>query len=171
MPRVHFKRLVFVALIAIASGLAASLSPAAAQNPHGKAFGDWRIRCNSATGAPSKCQMVQNVIVKDSGRPILQSVIGFIDDAPNPIGVFVLPLGIYLPAGLTLQIDKGQIYEMSLEICGQKGCRVRFSIDDALLRTFKNGNVAEVGFQTGLQKPITVPLSLKGFTAAIGQLR
>ncbi len=115
--------------------------------------------------------MIQNIVVKDSGRPILQSVIGYIDEAPTPIGVLVLPLGIYLPPGLTLQIDKGQIYEMGIEICGKKGCRVRFSIDDNFLRALKAGNVAEIGFQTGLRKPLKVPLSLKGFTAALGQLR
>ncbi len=144
---------------------------AAAQNPHGKSFGDWRIRCNSATGAPSQCQMLQNVVVKETGRPVLQSVVGYIDGSTNPVGVLVLPLGIYLPPGLTLQIDKGQIYEMAIEICGKKGCRVRFSIDSTLLGTLKGGSVAEISFHTGTQKPLTVPLSLKGFTAALGELR
>lgn len=151
--------------------LPAFTDPAAAQNPHGKRFGSWQIGCNSATGAPSQCQMVQNVFLKETGQPVLQSVIGFIEGAPAPIGVFILPLGIYLPHGLTLQVDKGQTYEMALEICSKKGCRVRFSIDAKLLQALKGGSVAEVGFQTGSQKPLKIPLSLKGFTAALGQLR
>ena len=70
-----------------------------------------------------------------------------------------------------MKIDEGQTYEMAMEICGRKGCRVRFSIDDALLGAFKGGNVAEIVFYSGARKPIQVPVSLKGFTAALGKLR
>ncbi len=115
--------------------------------------------------------MFQNVVVKETRQPVLQAVFGYMDGADTPVGVFVLPLGIYLPPGLTLQIDKGQVYEMALEICGRKGCRVRFGIDDKLLGLFKSGSIAEVAFQNGVRKPMRVPLSLKGFTAALGQLR
>jgi len=145
--------------------------PAGAQNPHGKSFDHWQVRCNTPTGAPSDCQMVQNVVVKESGKPVLQLVVGYMEKVDNPVGVLVLPLGIYLPSGLTMQIDKGQAYEMAFEICGRNGCRVRFSFDEALLGTFKKGNAAEVVFYSGGRKPIRVPLSLKGFTAALKTLR
>ena len=60
---------------------------------------------------------------------------------------------------------------MAIEICGRNGCRVRFSIDDKLLNTFKSGNTAEIAFYSGNRKPVKVPISLKGFTAALGQIR
>lgn len=146
-------------------------APAAAQNPHAKIFGDWRIRCNSATGAPSQCQMFQNVVVKETGQPILQMVVGYMQDVATPVGVITLPLGVYLPPGLTLKIDGGQTYELGYEICGRAGCRVRFSMDEALLSSFKKGNTIEIAFYNTVRKPIRVPVSLMGFTAAIGQLR
>jgi len=146
-------------------------SPATAQNPHAKIFGDWRIRCNTPTGAPAGCTMFQNVIVKGSGQPVLQAVFGYMDGTNTPVGVFATPLGIYLPPGLTLQIDKGQVYEMAIEICGRSGCRVRFSLDETLLKTFKRGKTAEIVFQSGVRKPVEIPLSLKGFTAALEQAR
>jgi len=148
-----------------------SFFPANAQNPHAKTFGDWKIRCNSATGAPSKCQMFQNVAVKESGRTIMQMIVGYIDDVPSPVGVITLPLGVYLPMGLTIQIDKGQTYKMGFENCSANGCRVRFSIEDALLGTFKSGNTANVTSYNMARKPVLIPISLKGFTAALGQLR
>lgn len=167
MLSTKFRACLGAILIAVA-GLAAS--PAAAQNPHGKIFGDWRVRCNPATGAPAECQIFQNVVVKDTGQPILQAVVGFLDNVATPVGVFTLPLGIYLPPGLTLQVDKGQTYEMAIEICGRNGCRVRFSIDDKLLGTFKSGKIAEVAFYGGNRKAIKIPVSLKGFTAALAQI-
>ena len=67
--------------------------------------------------------------------------------------------------------EQGEKIEMALELCGRRGCRVRFSFDDKLLATFKNGKIAMVEFYSGGQKPIRVPLSLKGFTAAFATLR
>ena len=148
-----------------------SLSKTNAQVPHAQIFGDWRIHCNSATGAPSKCQMFQNVIVKETGQPVLQMMVGYIRDVPSPVGVVTLPLGVYLPQGLTLQVDDGQTYEMAFEFCSAKGCRVRFSIDDALLSTFKDGSTAKFKSYNNMRKPVRIPVSLKGFTAAIGHLR
>ena len=145
--------------------------PAKAQNPHAKVFGDWKVRCNSATGAPSKCQMFQNVVVKESGRTIMQMIVGYINDVPSPVGVITLPLGVYLPKGLTIQIDKGQTFKVGFENCSAKGCRVRFSIEDALLGTFKSGITASVTSYNMARKPVLIPISLKGFTAALGQLR
>lgn len=168
MLSLKIRTCLFAFLIA-AAGLSAA--PAVGQNPHGKIFGDWRVRCNSAAGAPSKCQMFQNVVVKETGQPVLQAVVGYIENVAPPVGVFTLPLGVYLPPGLTLQVDKGQTYEMAIEMCGRNGCRVRFSIDDALLGTFKAGSIAEVAFHSGNRKPVKIPLSLKGFTAALGQIR
>lgn len=142
-------------------------APAAAQNPHGNLHGVWRVRCNTPTGAPAACQIFQNIIVKESGRPVLKFAIGFSEDGKTAVGIVVLPLGIFLPSGLTLQIDEGQIYEMAIEICGKNGCRVRFSFDDNLLNLFRRGNIAKVTFFGGDRKPIRVPVSLKGFTAAL----
>ena len=60
---------------------------------------------------------------------------------------------------------------MAIEICGPKGCRVRFSFDDNLMNLFKRGNAAKVTFFGGDQKPIRIPVSLKGFTAALTEVQ
>ena len=155
--------LAFIALILTA--------PAAAQNPHGKIHDTWGVRCNTPTGAPAACQIFQNIVVKDSRQPILNFAISFADDAKTAVGIFVMPLGIYLPPGLTLQVDDGQIYEMAIEICGLKGCRVRFGFDENLMNLFKRGKAARITFSGGDQKPIRIPVSLKGFTAALNDLK
>ena len=165
--RQRLKQLQFtVALIALGLSF-----PAAAQNPHGNIHDAWGVRCNTPTGAPAACQIFQNIVVKESRQPILNFAIGFADDEKIAVGIFVMPLGIYLPPGLTLQVDDGQIYEMAIEICGLKGCRVRFSFDENLLNLFKRGASAKITFSGSDQKPIKVPVSLKGFTAALKDLK
>ena len=161
------RRILAAFLFAPALAIFFGAASAAAQNPHGNIHDSWRVRCNTPTGAPAACQIFQNIIVKESGQPVLKIAIGFSEDGKTAVGIVVLPLGIFLPSGLTLQVDEGQVYEMAIEICGKNGCRVRFSFNDNLLNLFRRGNVARVTFFGGDRKPIRVPVSLKGFTAAL----
>jgi invasion protein IalB len=148
--------------------------PAVAGNPHGKSFKDWRVHCNSSSGAPSVCIMVQDVVFKSSRKRVLQFVIRYIEDGKTLIADIILPLGIYLPAGVTMQIDKGQVFEIPIEICTDgrmRGCRARFSFDKALLASVKGGAKANIGFQDSRQTPVAVPVSLAGVTAGLKAIK
>jgi len=147
------------------------ISPVQAQNPHGQIFDAWRVQCNSPTGAPAACQMFQNIIVKDSGEPVLRFFVGYQGESETPIGVFVVPLGVHLPSGITLKIDDGQAYQLVIEVCLPNGCRVRFGFDQNFLDLFKRGNSGTVSFVGGNRQPLNVPISLKGFTAALKVIR
>ncbi|MGY8958768.1 MAG: invasion associated locus B family protein [Alphaproteobacteria bacterium] len=159
----------FFATAIVGAGLMATTA-AFAQSPHGKSFKDWKAHCNSSTGAPAYCLLVQEVAFKKSGKPILQFLIRYLPDSKTLIGDIILPLGIYLPAGVTMQIDKGQTFEIPVEMCTDgrmRGCRARFSFDAALLTTVKAGGNATITFQDGRQTPVPVPVSLAGFTAGL----
>lgn len=165
------KQFFAVAALYIAMTLA---FPAVAGNPHGKSFKDWRVHCNSSSGAPSVCIMVQDVVFKSSRKRVLQFVIRYIEDGKTLIGDIILPLGIYLPAGVTMQIDNGQLFEIPIEICTDgrmRGCRARFSFDKALLALVKGGAKANIGFQDSRQSPVAVPVSLAGVTAGLKAIK
>lgn len=146
-------------------------SSAQAQNPHGQIFEAWRVQCNSPTGAPAVCQMFQNIVVKDSGEPVLRFFVGYQGDSETPIGVLVVPLGVNLPSGITLKIDDGQAYQLAIEVCLPNGCRARFGFDQNFLDLFKRGSSGTVSFVGGNRQPFNVPISLKGFTAALKAIR
>mgnify|MGYP003627414379 FL=1 len=148
-----------------------SVFPAQAQNPHGKIFEAWRVQCNAPAGAPAICQMFQNIVVKESGEPMLRFFVGYQGESETPIGVFVVPLGVHLPSGITLKIDDGQAYELALEVCLPNGCRARFGFDQNFLELFKRGNGGTVSFVGGNRQPFNIPISLKGFTAALKAIR
>ncbi|MEX2617908.1 MAG: invasion associated locus B family protein [Alphaproteobacteria bacterium] len=146
-------------------------SPVQAQNPHGQIFDAWRVQCNSPTGAPAVCQMFQNIVVKDSGEPVLRFFVGYQGEGETPIGVLVVPLGVHLPSGITLKIDDGQAYELTIEVCLPNGCRARFGFDRNFLDLFKQGSNGTVSFVGGNRQPFNVPISLIGFTAALKAIR
>lgn len=145
---------------------------ARAQNPHGKIFDAWRVQCNSPTGAPSLCRIFQNIVIKDSREPILRFFVGYGEQADTPVGLFVVPLGVHLPSGVTLKIDDGQTYQLNVEVCLPQGCQIRFGFDENFLNLFKRGSGATVSFFGGANRqPYDIPVSLKGFTAALDALR
>jgi invasion protein IalB len=171
MATSFIKRLFAVTFFCV---IALAAIPANAQNPHGKKFKDWRVHCNASEGAPSTCIMVQEIVFKKTGKPILQFVIRYTQNPNAVIGDIILPLGIYLPAGVTMQIDNGQVFEIPVELCTDgrmRGCRARFSFDAALLAKVKAGGKANIIFQDSRQTPVTVPASLAGFTAGLKAIK
>lgn len=140
--------------------------PVYAQNPHGKTVQQWNIRCNKSTGAPSGCEMYQ-VVATNNGKKILKIVVGYLEK--QLIGAMTVPLGIHFPSGVTMQVDDGQTYSLTVEFCTPNGCRITFSFDDNLLRAAKAGKVMNITFYffNERQRPFTVPISLSGFTGAL----
>jgi invasion protein IalB len=82
-----------------------------------------------------------------------------------------LPLGVYLPTGLLLQIDDGETLKIPVEICLPNGCHTRMALIGELLKKLRAGRMAKLAFHDSQQRRITVPVSLAGFTAAFAALR
>jgi invasion protein IalB len=86
----------------------------------------------------------------------------------------VLPLGILLPAGVTLQIDGGAEVPLQVDRCERPGCRVEMLLEPDLLNRLKAGSQATVFFEAidpqGERQRLGVPISLLGFTAALNEV-
>ncbi len=162
------------ALLAAALGvLALAAGPAAGQPSDGQTFKDWRIRCEQGQGdEPRQCNIFQTVVVSRTEQPILYVAVGYPPGGAGDAVVFItLPLGIHLPSGVTLGVDEGGPVALTLEHCDQGGCHARLRLGRALVASFQAGLVAYVGFRDGLRQPLRIPVSLKGFTAALKALR
>ena len=57
------------------------------------------------------------------------------------------------------------------QVCNQAGCIAALPLADGRLEAFKVGQQAKVSFQDGRRQPVTVPVSLSGFTAGFESLR
>jgi invasion protein IalB len=85
--------------------------------------------------------------------------------------IFILPLGILLPAGMTFNIDDGEKNKLPVRICLPGGCKVRMILNKKLIGALKKGNQATVTFVGGkTRKQIIVEISLNGFTKAMSAL-
>ena len=168
-PRRLFRR-PLPALVLAAVRLA---GPAAAQPSDGQTFKDWRVRCRKADAAAAPlCHIFQTVVTKEKRDPFLYVAVGLpAQPGGPPIALITLPLGIYLPSGVIFQVDDKQPIGLTVEHCDSDGCHTRLALDDELLPAMKAGLVATVKFRDIAGTPISVPVSLRGFTAGLAALQ
>lgn len=159
----------------LAIGLAAVSLPAAAQVTQGQKFGDWIVRCERPVGAANEqCILFQVVNRRDQQtnqtQRVLLTNIGYVGPEKQPIISFAMPLGLYLPAGVKIQVDKQTPIEATVETCIQTGCRATLSLSAAAVGQLKRGNAATFTIQNLRRQNITLPISLKGITAGLDAL-
>jgi len=158
-----------------APGLAAGAGTQSGAEPSLTQIGDWSLVCESE-GAPP-CAMTQ--LGKDEhGSPAIEFVVRKIEDKEAEInGVkveavadIITPLGVLLEFGLRLKVDEGDERGAPFRICQQHGCLVREPLSSDVIATFKRGNKATVVVAAEGAGPVTIGISLKGFTKAYDSL-
>lgn len=133
-----------------------------------RAFGDWQVRCEQIKGDSKTCVMSQQALMQNSGQRLMQVNIGKKDDGTQM--TFVLPLGISLPAGATLQLAEDNVMPLVIGFCTQAGCFVNQKLDKSLIDAISAQESVSVGLETNDGQVIDVPLSSKGFGDALKAL-
>jgi invasion protein IalB len=133
-------------------------------------FGDWQIRC---LPDGDECFMYQMVL--DAERnPVSEVTIQKLPaEAEAAAGVIVVtPLGTLLPSGVVLQVDNGERRQYPFAWCTQMGCFSRFGLDEPGVAGMKRGKGGAITLVSASkpEQPVTVELSLTGFTAAYDAL-
>lgn len=109
-------------------------------------------------------------MLKENDRRVMLVAVTYPAGKPDPVVILTLPLGILLPPGIALTIDGGKARRYQVDRCLTSGCKAAFVLDPELLVRFKAGIRADVTIQDGNRAPVTLPVSLVGFTAALRSL-
>lgn len=138
----------------------------------GQMFQDWMVKCEGAEGAAERCIAFQNIVVIESRQQLLVLAAGYLGPEGEPWIILTVPLGVLLQAGVAMKVDEGQRFDAKFKICTAKGCEAGLPLDDDALWLMKAGLVARIAFLDGITgRQITVPVSLKGFSAAFQTLK
>lgn len=128
-------------------------------------FESWRVACPAADQKGANCEMIQDVVDNESKQELVRIAIGKLPDG-KPIMDLTMPLGVALePVGLVM--GKEPARTVPYRTCLAQGCIADFPLDDKLqasLNAGEDGNILIRGL--GSEKPIAIPLSLKGYRAA-----
>jgi invasion protein IalB len=137
-------------------------------------FQDWIVRCGRPQGQEAEVCEMQQQQIDNEDRTVMAVAVGRVPGSSDVGLLILLPLGILLPAGVTMQIDGGGAIPLEVERCERQGCRIERLIDADLLSRLKAGTKATVFFEAfdpqGKRQRLGVPISLLGFTAALNEV-
>ena len=136
----------------------------------GDKFKEWTMRCEAPEGAQQVCHIFQVAKDKETGQDIVHIAIGYRADLPDPLAIISVPLGIFLPPGVSLQIDEGNPVRAPYEVCDRDACRAGFPLSGEMVSSLKGGLSLKVTLENPLGEKITLPVSLSGFTAGLNAL-
>ena len=109
--------------------------------------------------------------MRQSGKLVAMITIRVPADTKKPVAMIQAPLGLFLPAGITVDVDGDMAQNYPLQTCNAMGCYAGFPITDQMLNRMLNGGKLNIIFQYLDKKPFTLPMSLVGFTEAYGRIK
>ncbi|NTG50754.1 invasion associated locus B family protein [Agrobacterium rhizogenes] len=155
-------------------------------------FDDWYYRCidgKAADGsAVSSCEVAQIATVKqgDQDVNVLTLAIAKAPASPNatatakkggkaPAADLVLtalvPLNMYLPAGLSIDAGDKQAVQLAYRNCNQAGCWSQQKLDAKALAALQKGADGTGHVQLMNGQKVNIKFSLKGLSAALDELQ
>jgi len=166
------RRILPTFLLALAGALLVSNAAVAADDKP-TTYGDWGYNCDkSPDGKTELCYVFQNVTKKEGGQLVLGARIAYREGSNDPLVVLTVPLGSLLPPGAALVMEGVDPLKLTYFLCAAEGCTtVATPLPSAMIAAMKKGENAVVRVAAPNQQVVGLPLSLKGFTKALGSLK
>ena len=175
-------RIVF--FIGIAASFVVSATMAVAQDRASTAVGQgegegqsqpapvWSTTCSGASrGSAADCEIEQGAYIQQTGQQLGGIKIRVPAETRQPVIRIQLPLGLFLPAGVTINVDESELIKLPIQTCEPNGCYAGSPVSESLLSAMQKGDQLVISFQNLQKNSITIPFSLSGFTAAYSAIK
>ena len=173
----RFATFLSAALMVGLSGSALAQAPAPAQqDPNApvlsETFDDWTLRCFNVRG-PAPCDMLQVAVNRQTKQRVLSVSIAFVPERNAFAMQIVVPLGVALAKGLTVNAGDHTMKNVHFNRCSREGCYVEVIVDsDTVTALGKVGASTMLVVQPyGKNTDAKLPLSLKGWNSAVARLK
>jgi len=168
---VRVRRVAAFGAAAVAATFVFATVPARAQGTVKSVHGDWQVRCDTPPGAQGEqCALIQSVTAEDRPNVGLTVIVLKTADQKSRLMRVLAPLGVLLPSGLGLKIDKTDVGRAGFVRCLPNGCVAEVQMDENLVKQLRSGQAATfIIFQTP-EEGIGIPMGLKGFGEGFDKL-
>lgn len=127
----------------------------------------WTSRCASdGRTTVLDCAVEQSAVVTQTGQLLASVTVRVPADTRRPVLLVQLPVGLFLPAGITIQVDDGKTQQIPLQTCDLKGCYAGTPLADDTLAAMKSGKRFAISFQNMAKENIVIPFGLANFAEA-----
>lgn len=124
----------------------------------------WTSRCASdGRKAALLCEIEQSLYITKTGQLVASVNVKLPPDTRQPVMMIQLPVGLFLPAGVNLQIDEGKPQTLAVQTCDLKGCYAATTVSSELLGSMKSGKRLSVVFQNLNKENVNLAFVLSGF--------
>jgi invasion protein IalB len=125
----------------------------------------WVTQCNG-NGPDADCEVANNITIGKAKQRLLSVIVRASPGNQKPAMMLHLPVGLYLPFGVTFQVDGQKQQQLKVQSCDLQGCYAGTAVSTGMLSTMKTKGKLTVTFQDLSRTTIRVPVSLEGFNGA-----
>jgi invasion protein IalB len=130
----------------------------------------WEVKCDEASKGGT-CRFKRTLLSSATRRPVVTVFLGVAGETRQPSMVIRLPLGIYLPAGASLQVGQDAAKPIVLARCGTSGCYGKYDITAADVEAMLKGADLTITAETKDRKPLQYVVRSEGFPEAYATMR
>jgi invasion protein IalB len=131
-------------------------------------YQDWTVSCQNQQET-SVCVMRQVQSNTQTGQHVL--TVELHNVAGNVGGILLMPFGLDLVKGASLQIDEVPGPGVAFSTCVPQGCMAPVSFDVKQVAALRNGtNINVTATALSPSQPVAFKVSLKGFGAALDRI-
>lgn len=132
----------------------------------------WVTRCAaSERNTKSDCSVERSIALQQTGQLLAKMTIRVPGKTLQPALVLQTPHGIFLPAGVEVQTDEGEVKKLVLNTCDANGCYAATELTPGALDDMIKGANLKISFQNLAKDTIAVSVPLKGFTSAYNKVK
>lgn len=131
----------------------------------------WTSRCSSDSRKSALlCEIEQSLFITKTGQLVASVNIKIPPDTRLPVMMIQLPVGLFLPGGVNLQIDEGKSQALVIQTCDLKGCYAATTVSPELLDALKSGKRLSVTFQNLNKENVNLAFVLSGFAESYDKI-
>ncbi len=129
----------------------------------------WQVQCINVD-VSLKCSVNMTITSIHNKQRLLQFSIQKLSNDSSSNLLIQLPLGLYLPKGINLQIDDNKSRNFEVTTCNQAGCFVKKRIKNSQIDEMKKGNKMIISMEAENHQKINIEVTLVGFAQAANKL-
>ncbi len=128
---------------------------------------DWRLTCAPRTQKDGACVIQSGIVQKGTNNMVAELTIAKKDKA-DLLSVLV-PLGVYVPAGVQLTIGHGGAKTIPFKTCLDIGCVATMPFDSSLADAMSQNSNGVISVVAGNGKSLPLSFSLHGYNNAMSE--
>ncbi|CAA2142106.1 invasion associated locus B family protein [Hyphomicrobium sp. ghe19] len=130
-----------------------------------KIIGDWVLACTPPVKGHKSCVMSQTLVSDKLKKPVGVLTIHR-DQAGKLKGAFRLPVGVSLPAGVVVGLEKENSFAVFYTACQRTGCFASFDLTEPLLEQIRKAPKISAVVQNTSKQALDFTFSTRGFPDA-----